>query len=69
MGGAILPRLVRFTASEPSWTAPFTGLSRCLFGVLIVALRREGADEVRRGTAAESARYSPDHQVVIDAGT
>ncbi|MGX1544478.1 transposase [Streptomyces adustus] len=36
-------------ASEPSWIAPFTGLSpRCL-GKLLTALRREGADEVRRG--------------------
>ncbi|WP_406725810.1 transposase [Streptomyces sp. GD-15H] len=37
------------TASEPSWIAPFTGLSPCQFGKLITMLRREGADEVRRG--------------------
>lgn len=42
MAGAI-------TASEPSWTAPFTGLSPRCFGKLLTALRREGADEVRRG--------------------
>ncbi|MDN5383240.1 IS5/IS1182 family transposase, partial [Streptomyces sp. LB8] len=32
------------TASEPSWTAPFTGLSPRQFGKLITELRREGAD-------------------------
>ncbi|GHE98419.1 hypothetical protein GCM10018772_23560 [Streptomyces fumanus] len=37
------------TASEPSWTAPFTGLSPCHFGELLTALRREGADPVRKG--------------------
>ncbi|EST34078.1 hypothetical protein M877_00170 [Streptomyces niveus NCIMB 11891] len=37
------------TASEPSWTAPFTGLSPRQFGKLITALRREGADPVRKG--------------------
>ncbi|MFD5658047.1 transposase [Streptomyces hirsutus] len=37
------------TASEPSWTAPFSGLSPRQFGKLITALRREGADPVRRG--------------------
>ncbi|MFH0240860.1 transposase family protein [Streptomyces sp. HK10] len=37
------------TASEPSWTAPFTRLSPRQFGKLITALRREGADPVRRG--------------------
>lgn len=37
------------TASEPSWTAPFTGLSpRCL-GKLVTTLRRDGADAVHRG--------------------
>ncbi|MFE5915245.1 transposase [Streptomyces wedmorensis] len=37
------------TASASSWIALFTGLSpRCL-GKLVTALRREGADEVRRG--------------------
>jgi hypothetical protein len=34
------------TASEPSWIAPFTGLSPRQFGKLITALRREGADPV-----------------------
>lgn len=37
------------TASEPSWIAPFTGLSPRQFGKLITALRREGADPARRG--------------------
>lgn len=37
------------TASEPSWTAPFTGLSPRQFGKLITELRREGADPVRKG--------------------
>ena len=42
MGGVI-------TASEPSWIAPFTGLSPRLFRGLVTTLRREGADAVRRG--------------------
>ncbi|MFI0930076.1 transposase [Streptomyces sp. NPDC021012] len=37
------------TASAPSWIAPFTGLRPRCFGKLVTALRREGADEVRRG--------------------
>lgn len=37
------------TASEPAWIAPFTGLSTRQFGKLITALRREGADPVRKG--------------------
>ncbi|MEW2412962.1 transposase [Streptomyces sp. NPDC046866] len=37
------------TASEPSWIAPFTGLSSRQFGKLITVLRREGADPVRKG--------------------
>ncbi|MFJ8094715.1 transposase [Streptomyces griseofuscus] len=37
------------TASEPSWIAPFTGLSSRQFGKLIIALRREGVDPVRKG--------------------
>ncbi|MEV6592372.1 transposase [Streptomyces acidicola] len=37
------------TASEPSWTAPFTGLSPRQFGKLVTALRREGADPIRKG--------------------
>ncbi|MCX4515787.1 transposase [Streptomyces sp. NBC_01619] len=37
------------TASEPSWIAPFSGLSPRQFGKLITALRREGADPVRKG--------------------
>ncbi|MFD1313725.1 IS5/IS1182 family transposase, partial [Streptomyces kaempferi] len=36
-------------ASEPSWIAPFTGLSPRSFGKLVTALRREGADPVRKG--------------------
>ncbi|MCI4046460.1 transposase [Streptomyces sp. TRM75563] len=37
------------TASASSWIAPFTGLSPRCFGKLVTALRREGADDVRRG--------------------
>jgi hypothetical protein len=37
------------TASDPAWIAPFSGLSPHQFGKLITALRREGADPVRRG--------------------
>jgi hypothetical protein len=36
-------------ASESSWIGPFTGLSPRQFGKLITALRREGADPVRKG--------------------
>ncbi|MFG2953700.1 hypothetical protein ACGF5O_08230 [Streptomyces sp. NPDC048291] len=32
------------SASEPSWTAPYTGLSPRQFAELITALRREGTD-------------------------
>ncbi|SEC11421.1 Helix-turn-helix of DDE superfamily endonuclease [Streptomyces sp. 2314.4] len=37
------------SALEPSLIAPFTGLSPCAFGKLLTALRREGADPVRKG--------------------
>jgi len=37
------------TASEPSWIAPFTGLSPRSFGKLLTALRREGVDAPRPG--------------------
>ncbi|MEU2394988.1 transposase [Streptomyces sp. NPDC007369] len=37
------------TASEPSWIAPFTGLSPRAFGKLVTVLRRGGADAVRKG--------------------
>jgi hypothetical protein len=37
------------TASEPSWIAPFTGLSPRAFGKLVTVLRREGTDAVRKG--------------------
>ncbi|WP_212732296.1 transposase [Streptomyces sp. V17-9] len=37
------------TVSEPSWIAPFTGLSPRQFAKLVTALRREGADPVRKG--------------------
>ncbi|WLQ46009.1 transposase family protein [Streptomyces poriferorum] len=37
------------TASEPSWIAPFTGLSPRCFGKLMTVVRREVADEPRRG--------------------
>ncbi len=37
------------TVSEPSWIAPFTGLSPRAFGKLVTMLRREGADAVRKG--------------------
>lgn len=56
------------TASEPSWTVPFTGLSTRQFGKLITALRREGADPVRKGRPW-SLPLSTNHQVVIDADT
>lgn len=36
------------TASEPSWTPPFSGLSPSCFRKLITALRREGAEPVRK---------------------
>ncbi|MFF1354628.1 transposase, partial [Streptomyces sp. NPDC058297] len=37
------------TASEPTWIAPFTGLSPRVFGKLVQQLRLEGADARRRG--------------------
>ncbi len=37
------------TASEPSWTALFSGLSPRTFGKLVTVLRRQGADAVRKG--------------------
>jgi len=37
------------TASERSWTVPFTGLSPRQFSKLITALRREGVDPVHKG--------------------
>lgn len=37
------------TASEPSWIAPFSGLSPRGFHRVITALRREGADPIRKG--------------------
>ncbi|CAL9428587.1 IS5 family transposase IS112 [Streptomyces sp. enrichment culture] len=37
------------TASEPSWIAPFSGLSPRAFGKLVTVLRRQGADVVRKG--------------------
>ncbi len=37
------------TASEPSWIAPFTGLSPRSFGKLLTSLRREGVDAPRPG--------------------
>ncbi|MEU9993696.1 transposase [Streptomyces sp. NPDC048045] len=37
------------TASEPSWIAPFSRLSPRGFHKLITALRREGADPIRKG--------------------
>ncbi|MEV7739948.1 transposase [Streptomyces sp. NPDC088921] len=37
------------TASDPTWIAPFAGMSPRQFGKLLTALRREGADAVRRG--------------------
>ncbi|WP_425824723.1 transposase family protein [Streptomyces fractus] len=37
------------TASEPSWIAPFTGLSPRGFGKLMTVLRREISDEPKRG--------------------
>lgn len=37
------------TASEPSWIAPFTGLSPRCFGKLVTVVRREIGNESRRG--------------------
>ncbi|MFD8412042.1 transposase [Streptomyces sp. NPDC059650] len=37
------------TASESSWTAPFSGLSPRASGKLVTVLRRAGADAVREG--------------------
>ncbi|MCI0383651.1 transposase [Streptomyces sp. CNQ085] len=37
------------TVSQPSWIGLFTGLSLRCFAKLVTALRREGADAVRRG--------------------
>lgn len=37
------------TASEPTWIAPFTGLSPRQFAKMVTMLRRGGADAVRRG--------------------
>ncbi|WP_432024175.1 hypothetical protein [Streptomyces parvus] len=37
------------TASEPSWTVPFTGLSPCGFGRSMTTARHETADEPRCG--------------------
>jgi hypothetical protein len=37
------------TASDPSWIAPFTGLSPRSFGRLVTSLRREGLDTQGRG--------------------
>ncbi|GGM24542.1 hypothetical protein GCM10010129_81270 [Streptomyces fumigatiscleroticus] len=37
------------TTSEPSWKTPFTGVSPRQFDKLITALRREGADPMRKG--------------------
>lgn len=37
------------TASEPSWITPFTGVNPRQFHKTVTALRREGADLVRRG--------------------
>jgi hypothetical protein len=37
------------TAPEPSWIAPFSGLSPRAFGKLVTVLRRQGADVVRKG--------------------
>jgi hypothetical protein len=36
------------TASEPSWIAPFTGLSPRTFATLVTVLRREGAESPGR---------------------
>ncbi|MCX0246964.1 transposase [Streptomyces drozdowiczii] len=37
------------TASEPSWIAPFAGLTPRCFGKLLTMLRRDGGDVVHRG--------------------
>ncbi|MET8980095.1 transposase [Streptomyces sp. NPDC004539] len=69
------------TASEPSWTAPFAGLSPRRFGKLVTAswrtnltLRQLGPlFGVSKSAAArivgQNYWYSTNHQVVIDADT
>ncbi|MET8182840.1 transposase [Streptomyces sp. NPDC005336] len=42
-----MPGLI--TTSEPSWIAPFTGLSPRQFGKLVTAMRSERTDQVRKG--------------------
>lgn len=44
---SVVPGVI--TASEPSWIAPFAGLSPRCFGKLLTTLRRDGADAVHRG--------------------
>lgn len=46
------------TASASSWTAPFTALSPRRSGKLVTALRRKGADEVRRALYGALSRQS-----------
>lgn len=47
------------TASEPSWIAPFTGLSARQFSKLVNALRREDAEPGRQGPDVEPAAGGP----------
>jgi hypothetical protein len=37
------------TALEPSWIAPFTGISPRCFAKLVTSMQREQATDVRRG--------------------
>jgi hypothetical protein len=53
------------TASEPSWIAPFTGLSPRAFGKLLAQLHREGADMPGRG---RPWKLSLEDRVLLVAG-
>lgn len=53
------------TASEPSWIAPFTGLSPRAFGKLLAQLHREGADMPCRG---RPWKLSLEDRVLLVAG-
>lgn len=43
-------------ASQPSWMAPFAGLSPRSFGTMVAMLRREGADPVRAAVRGRAVR-------------
>lgn len=49
------------TASQPSWTGPFTGLSLRSFRKLVTARDHSVAEQ------SKNYRYSANHQVAVDA--